>query len=69
MQKTIKQFKKLLGEMSFYNAAEGNWLGETDKRENCKVELKRVAKILIDNNIDVDKIAIGNYLISKYDYK
>jgi hypothetical protein len=65
----VAKFKELLGDMSYYNAAEGNWGNETAARTACQADLKATARALKNVGIDPGSIIDeGNYLVAWHDW-
>jgi len=61
----IETFEALLGQLSFFNAAEGgDYSKEASKRQKCRKQLRMQALRLIQHGIDPDKIIEqGSYLV------
>jgi hypothetical protein len=72
MEHKIKEFKALLGQMSYFNAAEKNWFNEVDKRKECRIKLQNASKELKTLGLSQDEISNivekGQYLVCKLDY-
>ena len=66
-QELIDKFKNKLSEMSFFNAAEGDWHSEREQREKCRKELQEIAKNLKYQGINPAQYA-ARYLVSATDY-
>ena len=68
----MDDFKKQLKEMSFYNAAEGDWSKEAGGRFACRKKLKEISASLMEHGITVDDLRAhvqsGSYLVSDGDW-
>lgn len=63
----IDRFKKLLKEMSYYNAAEGDWRSERGSRVECRRRLRDQGLVLEKLGVDVDGlIREGSYLVGDW---
>lgn len=64
----VEIFKKQLGFMSYYNAAESEWKNEETARNECRRTLREIATNLRYQGIDPKPLAQG-FLVSESDYK
>ena len=64
------EFRKQLGLMSYYNAAEGDYFNEKPKRTECRDKLILLASLLRANGASEMSIieATKDFMVSKSDY-
>ena len=65
-----ERFKKLLGTMSYFNAAEGAFSTEKKQRESHQVLLKDHVKVMLKRGYTLRKLSklSKEYLVSERDY-
>jgi hypothetical protein len=66
----LKEYRKLAGSMSYYNASEGSWMREAEARGKCSRELKAKALEMLENGFtlnDLDDLK-GDFLLTQTDY-
>lgn len=69
-EQLVDQWKRLAGNMSYFNAAEGpSWSQESEARSSCGKKLKETTKELEALGVDVEELAKGPYLLSTGDYR
>jgi len=73
MTDPIELFKKLLDEMSYYNAAEGpDWYDEIGRRNSAYNKLQASTQGLLDSGVELDDlleiVRTGTYLVHDSDW-
>jgi tryptophanyl-tRNA synthetase len=67
MKTVVQEFINQLGNLSYYNAAEGNWREETEARNECRKRVKETAARLIAMGLNPKEYSKG-FLVSDSDF-
>lgn len=69
MTDAVEKFKTLLQKMSYYNAAESDYIRETAPRLQCQADLKQAALDVYAQGLNPKTIVQeGNHLVTDFDW-